>query len=178
MARTAQGFTLVFSIVAGMAATVAAAASAVNVDPPPIVLASTAGRQTGVQESYCVRSAPMPSKVRISVCADTPDLSPKRLSVVRPGEVVKILALRTKVRRGRVAIRRLGCERAVGGFKLDRARAWKVRLAPGAYEIQVVARRFATRDGRTGDTRGTLGLLVDPLAPQTVVRATDELRAC
>ena len=37
---------------------------------------------------------------------------------------------------------------------------WRVRLRPGAYEVEVFA-RFETADGRTGDTSGSLGILVD-----------------
>jgi hypothetical protein len=55
-------------------------------EPPPIVLASAAGEQVAVQESYCLTD---PS-AGTGICADTADLLPERVSVVRPGERVSV----------------------------------------------------------------------------------------
>ena len=63
-----------------------------------------------------------------------------------------------------VAVYPLGCgpDRAVADFELESASmSWAVELEPGAYELGVFA-YFETEDGRSGDTYGVLGLLVDP----------------
>ena len=149
--------------------------------PPPILLESRAGVQRAVQESYCV------SEVRdtggTGVCADTPDLRPRRLSVVRPGEVVSIaLPGATIVRRdptchprcaAGAAVFRLGRRKTlVGRFRLSGERTrWLVRLRPGAYEVEVFVGLFRTSDGRSGDTSGSLGILVSRTQPRRIVPA-------
>jgi hypothetical protein len=116
-------------------------------------------------------------------CGDTPDLLPRRLSVVRPGERVQIWLRDAHVVRrsagcgpsGRceaaVAVSRLGCRKTVARFDLKTNRTtWRARLAPGAYELEVFVGRFTTKSAG-GDTSGSLGLLVDRNRPRDIIRA-------
>ncbi|MDQ4081501.1 MAG: hypothetical protein M3123_01220 [Actinomycetota bacterium] len=147
--------------------------------PPPILLESGAGIQRAVQESYCVSKVDETGGA--GVCADTPDLRPRRLSVVRPGEVVTIaLPGATIVRRdpgchplceAGAAVFRLGRRKAlVARFRLAGERTrWLVRLRPGAYEVEVFVGLFRTTDGRSGDTSGSLGILVSRTQPRRIV---------
>ncbi len=58
------------------------------------------------------------------------------------------------------SIRVLGRERSISSFRIPGPRKrWRVRLRPGAYEVEVFG-RFHMPDGRTGDTSGSLGVLV------------------
>jgi hypothetical protein len=135
--------------------------------PPPILLESRAGLQRAVQESYCVFD---PAR-RVGACVDTVDALPRRFSVVRPGERVAIVLRNSRVvlddprchprcEAGAV-IHRLGTKRVVRTIPISSARTrWRLRLGPGAYELEVFIGNFAAADGRTGDTSGTLGLLV------------------
>jgi hypothetical protein len=180
--------------VAGIAAALgmapgANAALSLNLDPPPLVMASKAGRHVADQGSFCVDGRR--GGVGVSVCADVFELAVTRVSVVRPGEVVRIQLPGARiVHRSRlcgpsgrcpafVSVAPLGCDESIRRFRLPgRTTAWKVRLDPGAYELDVFVGRFTTRDGRTGSTRGSFGLLVDRAAKRNIVRAADGLRAC
>ena len=151
-------------------------------DPPPIVLASKAGKQRAAQESFCVTAPPDPGEERVvRRCIDTVDKPPRRLSVVRPREVVTISFVGTEeIRDGVARVRILGRKRFFHAFPLtEPSTRWRVRLRPGAYEIEVFA-RFRAADGRTGDTLGSLGLLVDrnrklAIVPLSAARPTPEL---
>jgi hypothetical protein len=126
--------------------------------PPPVALVTQGGVQRAVQESYCVLQTTETGGV--TLCADTADLPPRRFSPVRAGErvTIRIAAVRAG---GVVVIRSLARDgRAVTRFRLLRpVRPWRVRLPAGRYEIEVAA-RFATADGRRGETNVTLGLAV------------------
>jgi RTX calcium-binding nonapeptide repeat (4 copies) len=60
--------------------------------PPPVFLVSRAGAQRSVQQTFCV------SFTYGGMCADGPDLEPRRLSVGRPGERIGLLVSRTRAR--------------------------------------------------------------------------------
>ena len=176
---------LASALAALAAAPVAAAGPALSTEPPRILLATKAGRQAAVQESYCVTSRPSASGVRITACAELPQLAPRRLTIVRAGELVRILLPGARmVPCGRrcantVTVRRFGCARAVRRFRLGgRTTAWRVRLGPGAYELQLHVRRFVMRDGRRGETSGSLGLLVAKSSDRAIIPATDDFKAC
>ena len=149
--------------------------------PPPILLESRAGVQRAMQESYCVTKADDTGGV--TLCADTLDLRPRRLSVVRPGEVVTIAVPgATIVHRdpschprceASAAVYRLGGRKTlVARFRLSGERTgWPVRLRPGAYEVEVFVGLFRTMDGRSGSTSGSLGILVSRTRPRRVLPA-------
>jgi hypothetical protein len=194
MARRVRHSISLATAVAGIAAALgmapgANAALSLNLDAPPLVMASKAGHHVADQGSFCVDSRR--SSVGVSVCADVFELEVTRVSVVRPGEVVRIripgarIVQRSRFCRpsGRcpahVSVAALGCDEAIRRFRLTGSTtSWKVRLDSGAYEVNVVVGRFQTRDGRTGYTTGSFGLLVDPAAKRDIVRVRDELRAC
>lgn len=143
---------------------------------PATVLSSRAGRQHGVQGSYCV-SYPVDERDtgRVTQCVDAvPDLHPNRLSVVRPREVVMIAVREATMVTGGAAVFRLGCDdRAIRRFSLaERTTRWRVRLTPGAYEIDVFV-RFETADGRSGDTSGLVGLVVSRTRERRIIPAPD-----
>lgn len=165
------------------------AALSLNLDAPPLVLTSKAGRHVADQGSFCVDGRHR--GVGVSVCADVFELEVTRVSVVRPGEVVRIRLPGARiVHRSRlcgptarcpalVSVRALGCDEEIRRFRLrGSTTSWKVRLEPGAYELDVFVGRFRARGGRTGHTSGAFGLLVDSAAKRDIVRATDDLRAC
>jgi hypothetical protein len=160
----------------------ASTSQASNTKAPPIVLESAAGRQEAVPGSSCVSSGD-----GVIGCSDAGRLSPESLSIVRPGEEVRIFVEDADVVRsdgcmedehegeciGTAAVRELGCkERAVAKILLapGPVTTWSVDLAPGAYEIDVFA-YFVAADGRGGDVSGWLGLLVDETAALEVVAA-------
>lgn len=140
--------------------------------PPPIILTTETDMQRATQESYCVSSPSHDGEGGgVTACGDTPDLLPRRLTIVRRGEVVTIsFRGATSVADGQAAVRVLGRERFFRTFQLDGPRTrWRVRLSPGRYEVEVSG-RFETADGRSGDTSGSLGLRVrraQPPAPLT-----------
>ena len=117
------------------------------------------------------------------ICADTLDLRPRRLSVVRPGEIVTVaLPGATIVHRdptchprceASAAVYRLGGRKTVvARFRLSGERTrWPVELRPGAYELEVFVGLFRTTDGRSGDTKGSLGILVSRTQPRRIVPA-------
>src|SRR4051794_33852892 len=108
--------------------------------PPPIVLTSAAGAQTAVAGSYCGQGS--------GVCADSIYPAPRKLTVVRPRDSVRIAV------DGATAIdlnvHRPGCERtSIRHVVLRADGGWRVDLPPGSYDLQVFA-RFAL-PGRSGD---------------------------
>lgn len=151
-------------------------------NPPPAVLISKAGTQRAAQETFCVFWPPHGGETNGGgICADSDDLPPRRLSVVRPREVVTIAFRGATQIRGRGAVRLLGKERYVARFRVTAPRTrWRVRLRPGAYEVEVEVEEFRTADGHRGDTSVSLGLLVDrkrrlAIVPLSAARPTPEL---
>lgn len=157
----------VFVAAVAVAALVATSAPAVAEDgggtlrPPKIVLTSVAGRQRAVQESYCVQRTSEDGTM-VSGCADTVELGPRQLSVVRPGETVTIRLRGATVVEGIATVHPLGrTGKTVLRFRLKGPQTrWRIRLRPRAYEIDVEVARFETSDLRRGDTSGTVGILV------------------
>jgi hypothetical protein len=126
--------------------------------PPQIVLLSETGRQPVVQGSYCMTGEGQ------GVCADAAGhLVPKAVTVVVRGDSVKVEVPRTTLRGGsRIIVRPLGCfDREVKALDLPASGEleWPVDLDPGAYQLDVFV-MFKTDDGLTGDSSGTLGLVV------------------
>jgi hypothetical protein len=165
------------------------AALSLNLDAPPLVMTSKAGRHVADQGSFCVDGTQR--SVGVSVCADVFELDVTRVSVVRPGEAVRIRLRGARiVHRSRlcgpsrrcpavVSVAALGCDEVIRRFRLrGSTTSWKVRLEPGAYQLDVFVGRFRARDGRTGRTSGSFGLFVDPAAKRDIVRPADDLNAC
>jgi len=126
--------------------------------PPQIVLLSETGRQPVVQGSYCMTGEGQ------GVCADAAGpLVPKAVTVVVPGDSVKVEVSGTTLRSGSgITIRPLGCfDQEVKALDLpaNGELEWPVDLDPGAYQLDVFV-VFKTDDGLTGDSSGTLGLVV------------------
>jgi hypothetical protein len=126
--------------------------------PPQIVLVSETGRQPVVQGSYCMTGEGQ------GMCADAAGhLVPKAVTVVVPGDSVKVEVPRTTLRGGsRITVRPLGCfdqEVKTLALPANGELEWPVDLDPGAYQLDVFV-VFKTDDGLTGDSSGTLGLVV------------------
>jgi hypothetical protein len=150
---------------------------------PPILMQSKAGTQRAVQESFCLAYVDE-NGVPVFGCGDVfVDLLPRRLSVVRPGERVQISLRDARIVlrspgcgpaghcEAMVVVSRLGCRKTVARFDLKPSRTtWRARLAPGAYELEVFVSEFTTGQA-TGDTTGSLGLLVDRNRPREIIRA-------
>jgi hypothetical protein len=142
-------------------------------EPPAIVLSSAAGKQTAVQESFCVTDP----AAGTGICADTPDLDPEQVSIVGPGEEVSVAFADGGNGELSLAARPLGCtDRELAPIDLVDGQ-WTVDLEPGAYELQAFA-TFGDATAPSGDTAGSLGLLVDPDREPAIVRAEPELFAC
>jgi hypothetical protein len=145
---------------------------------PAIVLESVAGRQKAVQESHCVQATDS-AGTSVGMCGDTPDLDPKRLSVVHPGDTVTISVPGATLSGGSgISIRPLGChDRQVASVPLEtEGVTWTIDLPPGAYEMQVFV-LFETGEA-SGDSAGSLGLLVDPSREPAVIRARPRFFVC
>ena len=133
--------------------------------PPPFVLVSVAGRQVGVQSTYCVTGP------TVGTCADYVQIGPpQKLSVVRPGETLQLVLQDALTAEGDVSVVRLGCDRQLSSLELAGPTTdWTVDLEPGSYELEVFA-VFETAS-TSGDTSASLGLLVDESAVPEVVPA-------
>jgi hypothetical protein len=132
-------------------------AAATTPAPSPIALVSTSGEQLAVQGSYCARSGTQ------GVCGDTAYPAPTSLSVVRPGETVRLrVGGATSVD---LELYRFGCHRTVLRRAATHGGSWNVDLAPGVYEALVFARL------RDGDTSGGVGLWVSRDRRLGIVRA-------
>ena len=138
------------------------AGSVPRVRPPQITLETRAGSQRAVQGSSCVQGN------GAGICADTAYPAPRRLSVVRPGERVRVrVAGATSID---LEVHRFGCHaEALRHVDLDADGRWRVDLPRGAYELVALARLG------NGDTSGGVGMWVDPKRPLAVVPA-DALR--
>ena len=140
--------------------------------PPPFTLVSAAGTQVGVQSTYCVTGTSVGS------CVDYVQIGPpSELSVVRPGEPVRLVFEGAKSAEGVVSVYRLGCTKEIASIELTGpSTSWTVDLEPGAYELEVFA-TFAT-ESTSGDTSASLGLLVDDAAAVEIVPASDSASSC
>jgi hypothetical protein len=159
-----------------------------EIAPPPIVLEAAGTRQEAWQGSYCVTKVDA-SGSGTGVCSDASLWHAEQLTVVRPGDGVRIGLAEGAFVYGHdgctpecppiVTAFPLGCqEGAVATFEVPEGKsAWVVELEPGAYELQVFG-RFTAPDGRSGDTFGLLGLLVDPDGERAVIPVTDDLAVC
>jgi hypothetical protein len=137
---------------------------------PAVVLVSNAGEQTGAQGSACVNG---PAS---GFCLETAGpVEPAELSVVRPGEAVKIALDGDFEASGLLVVRPFGCpEEEVASLPLGSPENWAVDLEPGAYALEA-SYRFEDADaGLHGDTTVALGLLVDRSEPVQIV-PVDEL---
>ena len=132
--------------------------------PPALELVSEAGRQRAAQGSYCVTDP----DVGVGQCVDyEAPAGPEQVSVVRPGEVVTIAFAGADAVGGTASVRRLGCDEELVSIPLEPETRWEVELAPGAYEVAALAVTFEA--GRaSGDTSGSLGVVVDAAAPLEV----------
>lgn len=135
--------------------------------PPVVTLVSKSPPQEAVWGSYCV-------SVEWTLCADYPNVEPRWLSVVRPGERVTIVFEKTKSVTGDVWVHKRGCEDdpPKRTFAITRARTrWTVpRSFRGRFELNLEAAEFRTVDGRAGDMSATLGILVSKTRPESLVR--------
>jgi hypothetical protein len=171
------------AVVAGGAAKSASRASGETPTVPRILMNSQAGTQRAVQGSYCLAYV-NENGIPVFGCGDVfSDLLPRRLSVVRPGERVQIRLRDARIilrspgcgPTGRceatVAVSRLGCRKIIARFDLKPSRTtWRARLEPGAYELSVFVGNFTTGSA-SGDTSGSLGLLVDRNRPRGIISA-------
>jgi hypothetical protein len=140
--------------------------------PPPFVLVSEAGRQVGVQSTYCVTGP------TVGTCADYVDNGPPRkLSIVRPEETVQLAFEGAQSVDGDVRVFRLGCRKAIASIELaEPSTRWTVDLEPGSYELEVFALFETASTG--GDTSASLGLLVDEAASLEIVPVPAEGAGC
>ena len=135
-----------------------------DLNPPPIFLITKAGKQRAAQGSSCVEYTNLASGESAGQCADVAGpVRPKAMTVVQAEDnVVVTIPGATLKKESSIAIRPLGC--ADGETKMIDLPAkgglhWPVDLEPGAYELDVFA-LFELGDGLSGDTSGSLGLLV------------------
>ncbi len=158
--------------------------------PPPIFIDSAAGRQKAARRAGCVMTVGQGRGEGAADCYLPGRVQAKALSVIRPGERIRVVIPETQVirRRGCVGrhecggwatVRPLGCPRQeVTFFELTgRTTAWRANLPPGAYELDLSV-DFETSDGLTGDTSGIAGLLVARDRRQEIVRARSALAVC
>lgn len=142
--------------------------------PPPIVLASRAGRQMGVLLRYSIETDTG------GYGAEAPPAHPARVTIVRPGEEVSISMRAGGPTQRLVVVRRLGCEQpALASVVLDAGTPrWRAPRRPGAYELEVTVPYFKPKRDATGSATWVLGLLVDATRTPAVVRASSELFVC
>ena len=158
--------------------------------PPPIFVESAAGRQTAARGAGCVLTVGQGRGEGVADCYLPRRVRAKALSVIRPGERIRVVIPETEVirRRGCVGrhecggwatVRPLGCpRREVAFFELTGGTtAWRANLRPGAYELHVSV-DFQTSDALTGDTSGIAGLLVARDRTQQIVPARSALAVC
>ena len=141
--------------------------------PPRFVLDSIGGRQLAVRESSCAIGAGG------GACADTARLEPRRLTVVRRGDLLSIQLARARMVHGAggpsAEVHRLGCTEILERFRLGTGGSQlTVALPPGIYEVQLFSRFRA--GSVSGDVAGVAGLEVVRrgrarvvAAPRTVV---------
>lgn len=131
--------------------------------PPAMTLESRAGTQHAVQGSYCVQGK------GTGRCADSTYPDARQLSVVRPGETVRIQIAGSEG--VQVTLHPLGCPRRIlGHAAVGPDGGWRVTAAPGLYDVEVFSR--FTGAGVSGDTTGGIGLWVHRTHRLEVVSAT------
>jgi hypothetical protein len=148
---------------------------------PRLLLESGAGSQAAIAGSSCVTGS------GVGRCLDGAYPRSKKLSVVRPGEVITVSLEDAHVVRaencgggreqdciGFIKVHPLGCEKLVSytvSLEPGKATRWKVALPPGLYELETFA-YFESDDGQTsGDVSGGFGLYVDSSRSLDVVPA-------
>ena len=150
------------------------------VEPPPIVMTSTAGRQEAATLGGCFRQG------NSTQCSAGMGITPafggslaSEVSVVRPGERVTIAVAGAAPTQRLLVVRPLGCStRVLAAHVLDRDQLdWRVELPPGAYEIGVGVGSFRTEDA-SGSVEGALGLLVDASRPLEILPADAHTQLC
>lgn len=132
--------------------------------PPPVFLVSEAGKQRAAQSSSCIQYTNLATGQDSGRCSDVGGpVRPRAMTVVQPGDnVIVTIPVATLEKDSAITIRPLGCvdrETTKLDFPETGALHWPVDLEPGAYELDVFA-LFDLGDGLSGDTSGTLGLLV------------------
>jgi hypothetical protein len=135
-----------------------------DLTPPPIFLVSAAGKQRAAEGSSCVEYTNPATGQSAGQCADVGGpVRPKAMTVVQPGDnVIVTIPGATLKKESSITIRPLGCaDKETKTIELPASGElhWAVDLEPGAYELDVFA-LFELGDGLSGDTSGTLGLLV------------------
>ena len=135
-----------------------------DLTPPPIFLISAAGKQRAAQGSSCVEYTNLATGESSGQCGDVGGpVRPRAVTVVQPGEnVIVTIPVATLEKDSAITIRPLGCtdrETEKLDFPQNGELHWPVDLEPGAYELDAFA-MFDLSDGLSGDTSGTLGLLV------------------
>jgi hypothetical protein len=143
-------------------------------EPPPIVLASRAGRQTGVLLRYSVETDGG------GYGGETASTRPAKVTVARPGENVSITMLGIAPTERVVLVRELGCRhRALSSLVLpDDREHWTTPSRPGAYELEVAVPHFEPAEGGTGSASALFGLLVAPTREPAVIAAARDLFVC
>jgi hypothetical protein len=135
-----------------------------DLSPSPIFLISKAGKQRAAQGSSCVEYTNVATGESSGQCADVAGpVRPKAITVVQPGDnVVVTIPGATLKKESSITIRPLGCadkETKTIDLPANGELHWPIDLEPGAYELDVFA-LFELGDGLSGDTSGSLGLLV------------------
>jgi hypothetical protein len=146
-----------------------------ELEPPPIVLDGTNGRQTAVEGSYCIEYVDTSSGQGQATCSDSGPIHPKAVTAVVAGDEVTFAFPGAEIVSGsgcysddpqgcigEVIVRPLGCDdRTIETVALAPGpqTRWTVDLEPGAYELDVFG-YFESDAGATGDVSGTLGLTV------------------
>ena len=143
-------------------------------EPPPIVLESRAGRQTGVLLRYSVETD------STGYGGETASTRPERLTVARPRERLALSMVGVEPTQRLVLVKELGCRhRALSSALLPGDRAhWTAPARPGAYEVEVAVPHFEPEGGGTGSATALFGLLVDSNREPALIPATRDLFAC
>lgn len=162
--------------------------------PPRVFLESAAGGQQAVDgHTGCISGHdPSSDDVTVVQCSDGIDPAPASLSVVRPGEEIRIVLEEGEVVRpagcspdgeptcaGIAYVHALGCAKetiAEIPFSVGPVTTWKAELAPGTYELDFGVNFVAP--GRGGDFMGVLGLRVDEEAPLEIVPRPGDVVGC
>lgn len=144
--------------------TVSIEAKEPELEPPPIFLVGAGGKQRAAPGSACIEYTNEASGESSGQCRDVAGpVRPKAMTVVQPGDnVIVTIPGASLEKESAITIRPLGCVDEETQ-KLDLPDPgeldWEVDLEPGAYQLDVFA-LFDLGDGVSGDTSGTLGLLV------------------
>lgn len=123
--------------------------------PPPMLFVAEEGTHVLDPGSSCVSSDGH------SVCGDSAYIPVKVLYPVRRGETVH-LELAAATHGASLTIGRPGCPSVeLANVRLEPPKlAWHVELPRGDYEVRALVDHFATKDGRSGDVSGQIGIAV------------------